>query len=534
MKVKRSLPLRSRVLFVFLAVVLLIIGTYYFMNNVFWNKYYMQKNRRLMKEAYTEFSALLSDPEMTEEMLLSAAAERHSSENISFALQGNSDWDFMVVTRQMVSSYEREFLLERLQDDMLSSVSEGVTVLEEGENYTLQYVEVPDTGARFLECYGYMADAEGTEKKFILSMPLEMLYEASGFSNVFFLYLSLLLLVVGGGVVFFAVYRVTRPILQLSELSRRMSRLDFSARYEGNVSDEIGELGNNMNEMASQLERTILQLQMANTELKKDLEEKEHADEMRKDFISNVSHELKTPIALIQGYAEGLKEFGTEDPESMNYYCDVITDEADRMNRLVKKLTTLNQIEFGGDELQMAPFDITEVIRNIVNGSGKLVREHDAKVEIFCPEECMVLGDEFKIEEVINNYYSNAFNHLKAPGNITFTLTDLGLKARISVKNSGDPIPEEELSRIWIKFYKVDKARTRAYGGSGIGLSIVKAIMKAHHEECGVYNEEDGVVFWFELQKILPEENGASGAEYAGEDAENGEDVMNGEILREV
>jgi len=497
--VKKGLSLRYRIALLFGATVVIITAVFILMNSYFWNRYYMTSNQRAMKEVYENMASFVRQDASGEDFNR-AILQARMNKNMTIALQGKGEWEFMVLTDRFTSQYEQEFLLGRLQANLVEASLNGVSILEQGDGYTIQSVVMDDSGERYMECYGFMATSTETEKKFIISMPLERELALSKDATTFTLVISLALLIIGCGAVFFITWKVTKPIYQLSDLSKRISHLDFSVKYSGKQKDEIGVLGNNMNEMSSQLERTILQLQMANETLKKDLEEKNQIDLMRKDFISNVSHELKTPIALIQGYAEGLKEMA-DDPDSQTYYTDVIIDEAEKMNHMVKKLTKLNQIEFGSDGLQTETFDIMEMIHTIVNGSKKMQEDHHATVTIDGPETQLVVADEYKIEEVLNNYYSNAFNHLEEPNQIRIFLDDLGDYVRISVHNTGNQIPEEELDKIWIKFYKVDKARTRAYGGSGIGLSIVKAIMDAHHQEFGVYNNEDGVTFWFELTK---------------------------------
>lgn len=191
---------------------------------------------------------------------------------------------------------------------------------------------------------------------------------------------------------------------------------------------------------------------------------------MRKEFLSNVSHELKTPIALILGYAEGLKEDINEDPESRDFYCDVIMDEAEKMNMMVKKLLTLNQLEFGNDVVTMERFDIVELIRNYLQSASILIQQSEAQITFVQEEQVFVWGDEFKIEEVFMNYFTNALNHLDERKQIRIALANENGIVRISVFNTGIPIPEDSLPHIWEKFYKVDKARTRAYGGSGRGI----------------------------------------------------------------
>ena len=170
--------------------------------------------------------------------------------------------------------------------------------------------------------------------------------------------------------------------------------------YTSGGEDEIGELGHNFNQMSDKLERAISELKSANARLQKDIEEKTQIDEMRQEFLSDVSHELKTPIALIQGYAEGLKENISDDAESRDFYCDVIIDESAKMNALVKKLLNLNQLEFGNDQLSMERFDLAELIRGVIQSSHILIEQKEAKILFQQQEPVYVWGDEFKIEEV--------------------------------------------------------------------------------------------------------------------------------------
>ena len=265
--------------------------------------------------------------------------------------------------------------------------------------------------------------------------------------------------------------------------------------------DEIGMLGTSINTLSERLETTISELKSANNELQKDIEQKTQIDEMRKDFLSNVSHELKTPIALIQGYAEGLQDNINDDKESREFYCDVIIDEAKKMNKMVKKLLTLNQIEFGNNQVAFDHFDVVQVLGSVIQSASLLAEQKGAQIYMDEYSPVYVWADEYMVEEVITNYVSNAIHHVSGEKNIIVSLKEYGDVVRISVFNTGQCIPESEMENIWIKFYKVDKARTREYGGSGIGLSIVKAIMESMNQQCGVCNREDGVEFWFELDR---------------------------------
>lgn len=333
----------------------------------------------------------------------------------------------------------------------------------------------------------------------IISTPMESIQTSARLSGQFTMYVGLILIICGAIAMYLYSRQFTKPIEDMAKAANQMSHLDFDMKVPTGSDDELGRLGNSINELSSKLELTISELKTANNELQKDIEQKVQIDEMRKEFLSHVSHELKTPIALIQGYSEGLKDNILDDEESKEFYCDVIADEVKKMNRMVQKLLTLNQIEFGNNQVNMERFDITEMIRNMVESSKLLVEKQGVTI-IFDEPEMHVWADEFMIEEVVNNYLSNARNHVTDGGIIKVSYCQNGNNLRVKVFNTGNHIPQEDIDKLWVKFYKVDKARTREYGGSGIGLSIVEATMKAHGRDYGVANVEGGVEFYFEVE----------------------------------
>lgn len=349
--------------------------------------------------------------------------------------------------------------------------------------------------ANYIDLYGIL---ENDVEIFIRSN-YESINESTQIASRFLAYIGIIVLIIGAVIIFFVSKRFTKPVLELAQISKRMQALDFDAKYTGQTKDEIGILGNSMNEMSHQLERTISELKSANNELQSDIQNKIQIDEMRKEFLSNVTHELKTPIALIQGYAEGLQDNINEDAESREFYCEVIIDEAQKMNHMVKKLLTLNQLEFGQNQIEMARFDIVMLIQSVLQSVDILVKQKGVRLIFDESDPVYVWADEYMAEEVITNYISNALNHVSGAMVIEVKIIRIGDLIRIAVYNTGELIPSEEIDKVWIKFYKVDKARTREYGGSGIGLSIVKAIMNAHNRECGAVNHENGVEFWCEF-----------------------------------
>lgn len=388
--------------------------------------------------------------------------------------------------------------LEDIIDMSGTSLVENRTIISSNDNYTLQKVYDERLGDYYLEIWGTLDNGYSI----ILRTPIQGIKDNVNISTTLIKYVGGAILAVGIIAAFVVSTYITRPIKQLSNIAEKMSEMDFNARYEGSDKGEIGLLGKSMNNMSEKLEQNIAELKKANLELKKDIDKKEKLEIMRTDFLSNVSHELKTPIALIQGYAEGLKEGITDDPESMEFYCDVIMDEANKMNTMVKRLLTLNQIEFGNDEPEMERFDINELIASVADANA--IRAGQKNMSIVFDnrnEHNFVWADEYKTEEVLTNYISNALNHCdgKRAIEVRTEKSENGGTITVTVYNSGKNIADEDLERIWEKFYKTDKARTREYGGNGIGLSIVKAIMDSMGQEYGVRNVSDGVEFWFNL-----------------------------------
>jgi len=331
---------------------------------------------------------------------------------------------------------------------------------------------------------------------------VESIRESVDIANRFMAYVGAVSILISAVIIWLITRKITKPINELAKISERMIHLDFDAKYTRKGKNEIAMLGGNINSLSETLEKTISELKTANVELMKDIENKDKIDEMRKEFLSNVSHELKTPIALIQGYAEGLKEGINDDSDSKDFYCEVIMDEASKMNIMVKKLLTLNQLEFGNDMIAMERFDVADVVRGCVNSASILTKQNGITINFTQVNPIFVWADEFKIEEVITNYLTNAMNHADFDKVIDVKLEQHDNLVRVSVFNTGIPIPEDSIPHIWEKFYKVDKARTRAYGGSGVGLSIVKAIMDSLNQKFGVLNYNNGVEFWFELEVV--------------------------------
>ena len=459
------------------------------LNTTLLPRYYMHNKKKLLMENYQTVSNASAQDQLESDEFAVTFDNMCSNGNImALILQQDGK-----VLRSSVN--DMDALRSEFWDVLLHA--DNMEVLYSNKQYQLLRKTDTRLDSEYLVLVGVLENGD----MILMRTAVESIRESAAISNRFLLFVGTAAIVSSLLVAFFTTRHITRPLQQLTDISKRMVDLDFNAKYESNQSNsyEVEELGNHINRLSENLERTISELKTANVELQDDIEKKIQIDEMRKEFLSNVSHELKTPLALIQGYAEGLQECINDDAESREFYCDVIIDEADKMNRMVKKLLTLNQLEFGNDQVVMERFDMTELIRGVANSTKILMEQKGIRLELENPEEAWVWGDEFKVEEVITNYMSNAINHADGEKVIRVFYTRSEDKLRVSVFNTGQPIPEDDIDKIWVKFYKVDKARTREYGGSGIGLSIVKAIMDSFHQQCGVINHEDGVEFWMEL-----------------------------------
>ncbi|MGN0506872.1 MAG: sensor histidine kinase [Lachnospiraceae bacterium] len=503
-------------LLMMLAVLAAIIVTWG-LNRTFLEDYYLYSKMDTLNEAYLIVSQMLeskkseteTDNSADEADASEAAASLFSEEDLLkleiLSTQNNLTvyilWDNIYCTTANTNESHKVFV-DRLRAYLYpapgnTGLYKEQQKLKTVENeYEVYLIYDSRTQSNYIELFA--GDVEHANYVMIRSN-VESMRESVEIANKFLAYAGATVTLLIAVVVLIATKAVVRPIRQLSSIAKRMSDLDFNVKYKVTTKDEIGELGQSINTLSEKLEHTISDLKSANNKLQTDIEQKVQIDEMRKEFLSNVTHELKTPIALIQGYAEGLKDNINEDAESREFYCDVIIDEAMKMNKMVKKLLTLNQIEFGNYMVEMERFDMAALIRSVLASSDILLKQNDIKLYFKQEGPLEVWADEYMMEEVVTNYLTNAIHYADKEKVVEIKAVKNEKTVRVSVFNSGQPIPEEEIDKIWVKFYKVDKARTREYGGNGIGLSIVKAIMDAHNKPYGVINHDNGVEFWFEL-----------------------------------
>ncbi|MFG6325953.1 MAG: HAMP domain-containing histidine kinase [Lachnospiraceae bacterium] len=494
---KYSLRIKLAVI-LFVIVAGAILGNW-FINMVFQEKYYISMKENDLIDFYTLMCRTINEGERVDEKSRMEMVSVCEEDSITILVVDSG----LEVKFYSGYSIMNDSLIERLKNILFYQNTDFGELIAHTENYVMSRIFDEESGHNYLEMYGNLDSGD----IFVMRTSIDSIKAALGVTNQFTAYVGGMVIAISLICVLMLSIGITARIEKLAHISTEMSKLNFNIKYHDERKDEISMLGSNLNVLSERLEATISELKTANNELQKDIQKKEEIDEMRKEFLSNVSHELKTPIAIIQGYAEGLKESVNDDEQSRDFYCDVIIDEALKMNRMVQKLLTLNHLEFGTNTVEMERFDLITVIDYVLNRARVLIEERNAQVIFNNKKQVFVWADEFQIEEVITNYISNALNHLNGEKIIKIDVEEKDDIVKCTVFNTGENIPESDIDKIWEKFYKVDKARTREYGGSGIGLSIVKAILAAMNRECGVKNVQNGVEFWFEVEKCIENAN---------------------------
>lgn len=495
-KIKNTLKsVRIKLFFTICIVITMIILLLVIVNNVVLEKFYLYNKTKTMKQIYKQINTSYNN-ELPYEKI---------EENLR-VLSINNNLDILIKTDENIlmlatDNYKTDYTDEIEFFSNIKQKGEILRKLYQEKMIDINIVKENDTKINYIIVSAYLDNGY----KLYMRTPTADLQESARISNNVLIVIGSAVIIISGIIASFISRKFAAPILELNSIAQRMSNLDFSQKYQVNdTDDEMNNLGKSINIMSEKLEKTIKQLTVNNSELEKDIERKSKIDEMRKQFISDVSHELKTPIALIQGYAEGLVENVNVDDESREFYANVILDEANKMDRLVKQLLELMKLEYGKRDFNNESFDIVALINEVIKKCNVMVVENNIKIYFNCKNVIMAYADIFYVEQILMNYITNAIKYSKEVNGerkieINIYLDAEKNKIRVSIFNSGDNIEEKELQRIWGRFYKVDSSRNREKGGTGIGLAFVKAIMNNYQNEYGAVNKENGVEFFFEL-----------------------------------
>lgn len=284
--------------------------------------------------------------------------------------------------------------------------------------------------------------------------------------------------------------RLTYPIHRLAKVANEIKQGNYDARFEQSGSDEIGELADLLNDMLAKLKNDLIRMKKL-----------EH---MRSQFLGNVSHELRTPIFSVQGYLETLMQNPNADAKKQQKFIKKAYRQAVRLNNLLTDLIDISRIESGEMKMTFSPFDVHEWLQKMVNDMRETAKENSVNIELENQENrhLKVLGDRARLNQVILNLVTNAIKYNVPDGFVKVGYVELGSRVEIYVSDSGRGIAQEHIPRIFERFYRVDKERSREVGGTGLGLAIVKHLVEAHNSKMKVESQPGvGARFSFTLRK---------------------------------
>ncbi|MDU5106325.1 HAMP domain-containing sensor histidine kinase [Clostridium sp.] len=471
---------------------------------LFFEDFYLNKKIKDMTKEAIKFSNMysydISDQNRLTEALFrfeqntnSKIAIFSTDGNLKYLLNYNNSDDFQTLTSFCKELIDDKYLINKV----LTTGKSQTSVFENAfSNSTKIGILTP------------MSLNQKNDSIIVTVSSMQPINEATDVIREFYFYLFLGFSLIG--IFLSSVYAnlISKPLVNINKVAKRMSAMDFTVKCEETTSDdEIGNLANTLNFLSSTLESALEDLKHKNKKLEEDIEKERKLEEMRKDFVASVSHDLKTPIGIIEGYAEGLKD-GIATGKDALIYLETIIDESHKMNKLVTNMLELSKLESGNLELIIERFNILRLIQKIIKSfrlefeSKNIILELNTNLEY-----CYILGDVFQLEQVITNLLSNALKYTPNGNKVIVDIDSDDEIVTISVENKGAYIPEEEIDNLYNKFYRIDKVRNSSNNSNGLGLAIVKRILKLHESSYSLFNTEDGVKFEFTLKKANDEES---------------------------
>ena len=494
-KLKLNKSVTAKIFFVTTILFIGLISMVFIFQSFFFERYYILKKKRNLENNVVKFIqeynetknisdvvSLIRDFEMDRS---SKIAVLDSNGNIMMLAQEGNREDNMM--KRIVSS----IMLQFSQNNKINDIKKNnkiMTFMSDGK----------DNDIRVIVCVA--PDNKMNQIVFAISS-LQPVNEAGGVIKEFFIYLFLGTIFIILILAFLLSNMITKPLKKMNKTARLMADLDFSKKCKVDSEDEIGSLAKSLNVLSDNLDNALTSLKNANTKLEEDIERERKLEKMRKEFVASVSHELKTPVSVIEGYAEGIKD-GIVDEVEQKEYVDIIIDEAQKMGRLVTDMLDVSQMESGSFKLVKEEFYLDELVNELVKKYTGLVQDAGLNLSLQVEKQVLVYADRRRLEQVITNFITNAVKYSDNRKYAKIVLKKENDKVKFEIENSCEKIDEEELKKIWDIFYKIDKSGNKKFGGTGIGLAIVKNIMQLHGGDCGAKNTENGVSFYFDIDYI--------------------------------
>lgn len=464
---------------------------------LFFEDFYLNKKIKNLTKASVKFSQMYSYDISDSNRLYNALYmfEQETNSKIAiFSIDGKLKYlatNYNSTDVQTLTSFCKELIENKFLINKVLTTGKTQTSVFENQNSNLTKIGVLTP----------MSLNAKNDSIIVTVSSMQPISEATDTIREFFFYLFIGFSLVGIFLSFIYANLISKPLVSINNVAKKMSNLDFDAKCEITSNDEIGNLAKTLNFLSSTLETALKDLKLKNKKLEEDIEKERKLEEMRKDFVASVSHDLKTPIGIIEGYAEGLKD-GIVSGEDAIIYIETIIDEANRMNRLVTNMLELSKLESGNQELEIERFNILRLINKLIKNFKLEFDSKSINIKLNANKEYFyVFGDIFQLKQVLTNLLSNALKYTPVNNNVIITVFSKEAKVIISIENKGAHIPEKEIENLYNKFYRIDKARNSSNNSNGLGLAIVKRILSLHNSSYKICNTIDGVKFEFSLSE---------------------------------
>ena len=291
---------------------------------------------------------------------------------------------------------------------------------------------------------------------------------------------------------------ITKPVLEISRISEKMSDLQLNWTVDEQRTDELGTLGKSLNRLSYNLSVTLSDLQNANKRLEADIEHEKKLEQARTNFFSAVSHELKTPITIMKGQLEGML-LGIGAYKDREKYLTRALEIANTLETMVQEILTISRLETAGADFKKDRLDCIQIIKSYLNETEDLIAGKDLQIHLDISLSLSISGNKMLMEKVFSNLIGNAIKYSPHGADIWISALSEHGRAVFSVENMGEHIPADSIPKLFDAFYRVEQSRSRTTGGSGLGLYIVQEILHLHGSECTVCNTQAGVKFSFTI-----------------------------------
>lgn len=465
--------IKRKVWFSILGVTAVVIGCLWFFQVLLLDKFYLAGKQREMMDSTKEIVSIIGDQESDSMQveLVRICAERnlcielydmYTRSRLQFTPRGSSNL--------LDSNFDRARIYIQLQANGYDSYVEETHYSEYNREFSLIATnQTLGSGGYILMVASELApvqEAVQTIRSQLILLSIGLILLASLAATILARYL-------------------TKSILQISHAAREVAKGNLEITVDVRSGDELGMLAEDFNLMTREISRV---------------------NQLQRELVANVSHDIRTPLTMIKGYAEIIRDLTGNNPEKREQQLEIIIDESDRLNGLANDILDLSKLQAGQQKLTYASFDLGVKLRDIIRRYDLLTESEGFAFSLEAPEHLIVWADEIKMEQVLYNILNNAVNHTGEDKHIVVKLTDRGNTAKVSIIDTGAGIHPEDLPLIWDRYYKPYKKSDRKGMGTGLGLSIVKAILVAHQVDYGVDSTlEKGTTFWFEMQKLPPQ-----------------------------